>query len=124
MKKCLNEIEWNSLFDIRRIIEFATENGWTFVDSTKYEEADLKTWTYFDKQIFPLSHEGFNPTVTPQISTYEHFPRWTKSDVWVLHFKTGWVSIQPGTDESNDINGFVMVNKEKNEMTVYHLWGE
>ena len=116
--------ETQGSFDNKRIIEFATKNGWTFIDSSIYSAADLKTWTFFEKQIFPLSHEGFNPRMTQLIKTYEYFPRRTKSDVCVLQFKTGWVSILPGTDESNEINGFVMITKDQKEMSVYHLWGE
>ena len=39
-------------------------------------------------------------------------------------FKTGWVTIQPGTDDSIEVNGFVLLNHDKTEMAVYHLWGE
>ncbi|NEN24207.1 hypothetical protein G3O08_11910 [Cryomorpha ignava] len=62
--------EKQGTFDIERIIQFASKNGWTFVDTTKYMTVDLKTWTYFDKEIFPLSHEGFNPNVTPLITNF------------------------------------------------------
>lgn len=116
--------EKNGAFEAERIIEFATKNGWTFVNSTKYKAADLTTWSYFDMQIFPLSHEGFDPTMHQLISTYENFPRISESDVCILEFKTGWVSIQPGTDQSNEINGFDMITNDKQEMSVYHLWGE
>ncbi|WP_289056089.1 hypothetical protein [Carboxylicivirga marina] len=116
--------EANETFNTKRIVEFATSNGWTFVNSSFYKSDDIKSWTYLDKKIFPLSHEGFNATASSLNGSYKYFPRWTNSDVWVLRFKTGWVSIKPGTEKSNEINGFVMLNKDKNEMTVYHLWGE
>ncbi|MTI29276.1 hypothetical protein [Xanthovirga aplysinae] len=111
-------------FNTKRIIDFATKNGWTLVDSTQHSTRNLIKWKYMNNPIFPLSHTGFSPTVIPSNSVYENFPRWTSSDAMVFHFETGWVSIQPGTDDSNLTNGFVMVNKDQNEMTVYHLWGE
>ena len=39
-------------------------------------------------------------------------------------FKTGWIMIEQGTDESNDVNGFVVISNKGDEMSVYHLWGE
>ena len=111
-------------FDTKNVIDFAFKNGWTIVDSTDYTSDEIKAWTYLGKPIFPLSHEGFNSTMTPSIKTYMYFPRWTNSDVLVLRFKTGWISILPGTDKENEINGVVMLSKDRRENAVYHLWGE
>ena len=121
-------LHWKSdkqgAFDTKRVIDFAITNGWTLVDSSDHTSDHMDNWTYFSETIFPLAHTGFDPKVTSLVSTYEKFPRWTTSDVIVLHFQTGWISIEPGTDDSYETNGFVMINKDKSEMTVYHLWGE
>ena len=111
-------------FDTNRIISFAAANGWTLVDSTLHKVDDMKTWRYRAQTIFPLDHKGFRSLVESANSTYEHFPRWIDTDALILWFKTGSVSIQPGTDDGNEVNGFVMVNRTGNKMTVYHLWGE
>lgn len=115
-----NQNEFNS----NKIIDFASKNGWTLVDSSKFKKDDVKSWIYINKPIFPLSHEGFKPKLPSTISTYNYFPRLITSDLSVFRFKTGWVSIVPGTNDTNEINGFVLINDKKNEMEVYHLWGE
>ena len=42
----------------------------------------------------------------------------------VYTFKTGIVMIEPGTGNSIEVNGFVVLDNEGTEMSVYHLWGE
>ncbi len=102
---------------------YAFEHGWTVIDSTQYTSTDLAEW-YDDKNpIFPAFLTGFEPVDKDSIS-YKDFPRWITTDLIVYKFKTGWVKIHPGTDDSTVGNGFVLLNKDRNEMTVYHLWGE
>ena len=55
----------------------------------------------------------------------------TGAECWVQHVdtveqgkKTGWITIEPGTDNSVEENGFVLINKDRTQMAVYHLWGE
>jgi len=104
-------ISWESedqgTFEIKRIIDLAEKNGRNFVDSSEYNSAEINGWSYFEKPIFPLDQRGFNPLMTYNISTYEYFPRRIVSDATVLKFKTGWISIERGTDESNEVNGFI-----------------
>lgn len=113
--KCLNPNE---------IIEFAMNNGWELVDSIEVQENILKTWYFNNKPIFPLSHEGFilHPDINE--SKYQDFPRIIKDNLMVYRFKTGSLIIESGTDETNDVNGFIILNYSKNEMALYHLWGE
>ena len=113
-----------NIFTAKQVIDFATKNGWELVDSSKFLADSLVGWTYGNKNIFPLSSEGFVPHYTMTTSEFEHFPRWTTSGLSVFAFKTGWVSIQPGTDNSNEINGFVTISDNGKEISVYHLWGE
>jgi len=42
----------------------------------------------------------------------------------VYKFKTGWTTVDPGTDNSIEENGFVIINVKGTEMSVYHLWGD
>jgi hypothetical protein len=105
------------------IIKFATENGWKLIDSSEYQAHHTTKWTYLGKPIFPLDHTGFSE-VPSNNSTFEYFPRRFGGTVKVFKFKTGWIAIAPGTDNSIEENGFVLVNNLGNEMSVYHLWGE
>jgi hypothetical protein len=47
-----------------------------------------------------------------------------RSGTSVYKFKTGWVTIEPGTDNSIEENGFVLINNDRTEMAVYYLWDE
>lgn len=108
----------------KKVIDFANENGWELVDSSFFKADEVVGWEYSGNAVFPLSHYGFDPELSFIISTYNQFPRWINSDVKVYKFKTGLLTIYPGTDNSTDENGFVLINDKANEMSVYHLWGE
>jgi hypothetical protein len=110
-------------FNSEEVIDFAINNGWTIVDSTKFNLSQTSNWLYDNKPIFPLSYTGLSDTAK-SVSTYEYFPRWFGGDIMVYRFKSGWIAIQPGTDNSIEENGFVVFNRERNQMAVYHLWGE
>jgi hypothetical protein len=105
------------------VLEFANKNGWTLVDSSEFNGGQANKWTYNNKPVFPLSHTGLSDTAA-SVSTYEYFPRWFSGHMKVYKFKTGWIAIQPGTDNSIEENGFVILSSGKSEMAVYHLWGE
>ncbi len=111
-------------FNVKETIDFAIKNGWKLVDSVNITTEDLNTWKDINKPIFPLSCEGFTKNATIKHSEYEYFPRWINAEAKVYMFKTGWIIIDPGTNESIDVNGFVLLSNEGNEMSVYHLWGE
>jgi len=111
-------------FKIKELIEYAASQGWTFVDSTFHSAAQVEEWTITDKPIFPLTWTGFEPEMSQNDMKYEDFPRWIDSDIRALHFRTGWISVQPGIGDSYDVNGFVLLNKDFTQMSVYHMWGE
>ena len=110
-------------FETKNILDFAAKNGWTLTDSSEFDQTQTIKWTYNNKGIFPLSNTGFNDTIK-SISTYNYFPRWFGGQLKLYKFKTGWVTIEPGTDNSIEENGFVLLNQDKSELAVYHLWGE
>jgi hypothetical protein len=120
-------VHWKSemplTFDTKKVLDFAAKNGWTLTDSSAFDQNQTKKWTYNNKEIFPLSSRGFNDTIK-NISTYSYFPRWFGGQLKVYKFKTGWMTIEPGTDNSIEENGFVLLNQDKSELAVYHLWGE
>jgi hypothetical protein len=114
--------EKQRMFTSKEILDFAKEKDWALVDSLEVQADDCQTWHYNSIPIFPLSHTGFSPTVVNN-GTYRYFPRWISTGK-VYMFKTGWVTIEPGTDISIEVNGFVFLGDNGNEMSVYHLWGE
>ena len=110
-------------FTPKEIISYAEKNNWKIVDSIEVEAKDMNNWTYNGKPIFPLTHEGFSVR-SLNSSVHNHFPRWISAGSKVYMFKTSWIVIEPGTNESNDMNGFVLLNNDGSEMSVYHIWGE
>lgn len=115
--------ENNKIVSKNDIIDFTKENGWELIDSFRVKVKELKAWNYNHKSIFPLSYTGFNAKPIND-SMYEYFPRWINNDLIVYRFKTGWLVFDPGTNKSEDINGFVVLSSNRKEMSVYHLWGE
>ena len=110
-------------FDTKNILDFAAKNGWTLVDSLEFTKEQTDKWKYSNSPIFPLTSLGFSETILND-AHLEDFPRWFGGQVKLYKFKTGWVTIEPGTDNSIEENGFVLLNQDKSEMAVYHLWGE
>jgi hypothetical protein len=120
-------IYWKSdrtnAFSSAQVRDFAKKNHWTLVDSSHYNSDQTNKWTYDNKAVFPLTSTGFSHTIENNIQL-EHFPRWFGGQVTVFKFKTGWVTIEPGTHNSIEENGFVVINSDGKQMAVYHLWGE
>lgn len=111
-------------FTSSSILDFANKNGWTLADSSEYSEEQIINWKNYNKEaIFPLTSVGFSDTVI-QSSELDYFPRWFGGKVKLYKFKTGVITIEPGTNEYIEENGFVLVNNNRAEMAAYHLWGE
>ena len=111
------------IFDTKNILEFARKNGWTLVDSLEYSKEQTDKWIYSNKAIFPLTSMGFSDTLLNNEHLRE-FPRWFSGPVRLYKFKTGWVTVEQGTGNSIEENGFILLNQAENELAVYHLWGE
>jgi hypothetical protein len=111
-------------FSSANVLDFAKTNGWNYVDSLDYNPEQVSKWITYNKEaIFPLTSSGFSDTVI-QSTQLDYFPRWFSGQVRVYKFKTGWVTIEPGTDDYIEENGFVVINSDRTQMAVYHLWGE
>jgi hypothetical protein len=121
-------IHWKAenlnVFQSADVTAYARKNGWDLVDSIAIDTNMLNQWYNIKRPIFPLSHEDFDLSASSNYSTYEDFPRWINTKSTVYRFKTSWVFIEPGTDETNNINGFVLLNNDGSEMSVYNVWGE
>ncbi len=115
--------EKHGTFNSRQVLEFATKNGWKLVDSLEFNETKIATWNCEKGPIFPLTFEGFQDSIR-DLSTCKYFPRWINKAIKIYCFKTGWITIVSGNSNSFEENGFVVLNKDGTEMSVYHLWGE
>jgi hypothetical protein len=111
-------------FNLVSVIEFATKNGWKFKDSSRFTLTEVQRWRYFGKTIFPLSSEGFEPSGSYSNSEYSYFPLSTTSDIEIITFETNWTKVEPGSGKETNAFGYVVLNKDHNQMAVYHLWGD
>lgn len=118
------QAEDTGTFNSKEVIDYAVKNGWKVVKSVEVNATELNSWNYNNKPIFPLSFEGFTKMPSTNQAIYEKFARWINTDLQVYMFRTGWIIVEPGTNETNEINGFIVLNNEGKEMSVYHLWGE
>lgn len=104
-------------FSPATLLQFAAQYDWIFMDSARFSDM------VGDRTLFPLGHSGLD-TSTNINSTHEYFPIWIKAPATLYRFKTNWVTVEPGTDESHTALGYVVINSARQEMAVYHLWGE
>src|ERR1044071_9564342 len=72
-----------------------------------------------DEVVDFAKENGWELVDTVSLAAYP--PRWIKGDVTVYAFKTGWLLINPGDGETNEINGFVVLKDDRTEMEVYHI---
>lgn len=107
------KMDWKLLEKTKnhQLIDFAQNNGWTFVDSLtltndKLKDLDIKN----DYSDYILSEKAF---LNLNDSKYK-----------ILRFKSGWVSIEPGNLSETLINGFIIIDLNNNFQRVYHSWGE
>jgi hypothetical protein len=110
-------------FNSGNIVDFSQKNRWILVDSFEFTQDQTNKWTYNGKAVFPLTSTGFCDTSLND-AHLQDFPRWFGGQIKVYKFKTGWVTIDPDTNNSIEENGFVLLSNGKKEMAVYHLWGE
>ena len=110
-------------FNKAQIIDFASTNGWTLIESKKYKGEEIRNLKASGKPTFTIQIGPLEPSSDDNFLEQD-FPRWTNTDLTLYKFKTGWLIFKPGTDNSTEINGFVLISEDEKEMTVYHLWGE
>lgn len=115
----------NGIYNPKSIIGFATSNGWIPVDTLLLDRSDLADWISNDKPVFPIYLKGINKKWTEDdLGSYTEFERYIDDDMTIYRFKTQWILIYPGTDESTNENGYILVDKQEKRMTLYQLWGE
>jgi hypothetical protein len=92
----------------KEMLDFASGNGWLIVDSLHFPANRLKEMKIFGEDI----------------SQINNFPKQISPNCTIYRFKTNWSLYEPGTDNSTDENGFVMITDDGTQMCVYHSWGE
>ena len=114
------DLYWKSdkeVFNTNEVIDFANKNGWEFVDKITIPKDTLINWQelgfYFSyKKDFWQGDNIIN------------FPVEILSNATLLRFKTSFIAVEPGNANETEVNGYVLINDDSNEMSIYHLWGE
>jgi len=111
-----SEIHWKynsaKAFSTKEILDFATKNGWQLTDSLVYKKKLIKPFTNYNDKDYSYC----------LLETFLNKSGATENYVFV--FKTGWIAVEPGNERETNKNGFVIINSNRKEFTVYHLWGE
>ncbi|WP_426065067.1 hypothetical protein [Flavobacterium sp. DSP2-3-1] len=111
-----SEFHWKSnsanVFSTKEILDFAIKNGWQLTDSLVYKRKSIKPFTNYNDKNYSYR----------LLETFLNKADFTENYFFV--FKTGWIAVEPGNERETNKNGFVIINLNQKEFTVYHLWGE
>jgi len=112
-------------FTEKKVLDFATANGWEPVNSTHFSKQDMTDWYHDQTPVFPIYFDGTNEVYSDNNPVaYTAFERWINKDLTVYRFKTSWLLIYPGTDESTQENAYILISEDGMQMTLYNIWGE
>lgn len=107
------KITWqmDAPFSTTDFVDFAQTNNWQFVDSFTLSRPQLET--------LDIKNDYSNHILKTYAIKDAAF-----DTLLVFRFKTGWKAIEPGNISDTELNGFVVIDKDKKTVFVYHLWGE
>lgn len=113
------EINWKSetdnTFTDKELVEFADKNDWKLVDSISFSADTLTKSTFSKLKSDDYSLNILNESILPKIKS---------KDSKIFIFKTTWLNVEPGNTRETFENGFAVLNSDRTELKVYHLWGE
>lgn len=110
-------------FTTAELLRFTAAHGWTFRDSLPYTDRFTSGETAGGLHFFPLGFEGLDTAHTAD-HTHHHFPRWITGPGTLYRFDTDWVTIAPSDGTAIPALGYAIVDSARQELVVYHLWGE
>lgn len=110
------------MFRASDVLRFAESKGWSCREPSKYPAAQLRQWQFAGQAVFPLH---FGPADrAPDNDTVRKFPRAISEDSLISECRTGWIRVEPGTDQTSDATGYIQIGESGTRMAIYHLWGE
>jgi len=115
------ESEKNLTFRPVDILEFAKSNDWTLNKSENMSKEELDQILTYNKNRIQIE---LSEIIAEHNRFVIDFPIYFTDDITLYRFSTGWLLFEPGTDNSTTENGFILLNKNKNKMVLYHRWGE
>jgi hypothetical protein len=86
--------------DTDELTQFAEQNNWSY----------LSTQTEFD---FPYYSHELEERLSQFLTEYQI----------IMTFKTNWMIVEPGTDNSFDALGYIFLDSQRTKMTVFYYWG-
>jgi hypothetical protein len=113
------EINWKaetkSPFTERELIAFSKNNDWKLIDSISFS-VDSITSESFSK----LKNDDYSLHIIKDRILTDLNPKDNK----IYIFKTTWLAVEPGNARETFENGFAILNSDRTELKIYHLWGE
>ena len=113
------ELSWkgeiNYAFTENELIDYASKNDWSLIDSITLRTDSLNVETLTKLKNDDYSLAILKETVVPNIKP-------NNSKLFI--FKTTWLSVEPGNARETFENGFAVLNSEGRELKIYHFWGE
>ena len=115
----LRQIKWKSevknTFTDNEFINFAHKNDWKLIDSVSFSVDTLTKNSFYRLKNDDYSIDILNEMILPKIKS---------KDNKIFIFKTTWLNIEPGNTAETFENGFAVLNSDRTELKVFHLWGE
>ena len=85
----------------------------------------MRDWYVDRTPVFPVYFDGtIMPYSDRRLDAYSSFERRINDDLIVYRCRTGWLLLDPGTDESTQENGYILISRDGTQMAAYHMWGE
>lgn len=107
----------------KEVLDIASRNGWTVVDTQLVTQEDLASWSISDTLIFPLYYDGtYEMWSKENPGSWTAFIRYIATDFSVYRCKTKERLTFLGSRDWTDENGYILLSENRNQMTVYHLW--
>ena len=113
------ELKWKAepkkTFTEVELIKFSKINNWELIDSITFS-ADIMT----SKSLSNLKNDDYSLSIIKD----KIIPKLSLKDNKIFIFKTTWLAVEAGNARETFENGFAILNSDKTELKIYHLWGE
>jgi len=113
------EINWksetNNTFTDKELIDFTNQNDWKLLDSVSFSIDTLTKESFSKLKNDDYSLDILNESILPKLKSKNNK---------IFIFKTTWLAVEPGNTRETFENGFAVLNSDRTELKIYHLWGE
>lgn len=112
----------NGTFIATDVLRFAEASGWSCEEPNRFSETEMRRWQFEGRPVFPLHVSPADRARND--ARLRMFPRAISGDSLISECRTGWIRIEPGTDDASGPTGFIQIEASGARMAIYHVWGE